>query len=218
MKTSYAWELRHAAPLFSGILLGAALRAFGCSFPIAYIAQVVTTLVVLVLCRRLLDLYPWRFVRGVLAIGVALGGFWYFVESHFEYPHFGPDNTTLMVRLWLESEPVWRHLLCASRALGFLILTPICEEVFFRGFMPRYLAGSNFTERAFRTTPWICYFASTLAFAALHREWIPALVFGLAMNELVRRSGSLWSCILAHAVANLSLACWHLPGSELCFK
>lgn len=210
MKSERYWEAAHTAPLFSGILVAAMVHALGWPMPLGYAMAVVTALAVTGYYWPVFTLYPPRFVRGMLAIGVLLGGLWFWLETHVNYPHLGADNSALVVRLWLESEPQWRPWLWGLRVLGFIVLTPVTEELFFRGFMPRFIAGKRFYERSFRDPNRLCYFASAVAFAALHREWISALIFALALNAVLKRTGTIWACIVAHAIANLTLACWHL--------
>jgi len=94
-------------------------------------------------------------------------------------------------------------LIVAGLALGLLVvvalLSPIVEELFFRGIILRYLAS--------RYGPTTAVLVSTAAFAVAHGE--PALILRAALAGLILglayiRFRSLTVPILAHVVSNLS--------------
>ena len=88
--------------------------------------------------------------------------------------------------------------------VGFLLtlqalalVTPISEEVLFRGFVLRGLLGRIGAGPAIVST--------ALVFSALHldtRTIIPIFITGLALGWLNVKTGSLWPCIAAHAGQN----------------
>ena len=88
--------------------------------------------------------------------------------------------------------------------LGFLltfqalaIVTPISEEVLFRGYVLRGLLGRIGIGPAIVST--------ALVFSALHLDAgtiIPIFFTGLALGWLNVKTGSLWPCIAAHAGQN----------------
>jgi hypothetical protein len=77
-----------------------------------------------------------------------------------------------------------------------VVLAPLGEELFYRGWVFRYLEDAG--------AP-VAYGVSTALFAAvhLHPPALPAyLLYGLCLAALYRWSGSLWTPILAHATNN----------------
>ena len=77
------------------------------------------------------------------------------------------------------------------------LVTPISEELLFRGFVLQGLLKSM--------GPGPAVVASALVFAALHLEpgaIIPIFFTGIALGWLFVRTGSLWVCIAAHAGQN----------------
>ena len=77
------------------------------------------------------------------------------------------------------------------------IVTPISEEVLFRGFALRGLLGSIGRGPA--------VVATAVVFSALHLEpgaMIPIFITGLALGWLYVKTGSLWPCVAAHAGQN----------------
>ena len=91
-------------------------------------------------------------------------------------------------------------LLLTFQALA--LVTPISEEILFRGFVLRGLLGQIGAGPAVVST--------ALVFSALHFDAgtiIPIFFTGLALGWLYVKTGSLWPCIAAHAGQNaLALA------------
>ncbi len=81
--------------------------------------------------------------------------------------------------------------------LLLVVIMPIAEELFFRGFLYRLLRG--------HFSPWAAAPISAAVFAALHG--VPSLFpwlfyMGLVYAALAERTGSLWAGIVVHAMAN----------------
>jgi uncharacterized protein len=77
------------------------------------------------------------------------------------------------------------------------VLTPISEELLFRGVL---------TNGLLRYGPFIGVVGSTLIFALAHGLnviFVVAVVMGLVFAELMRRSGSVWPGVIAHVINNL---------------
>jgi uncharacterized protein len=86
-------------------------------------------------------------------------------------------------------------LVLATLFLG--IVTPIGEELFFRGVVANALL---------RYGPFVGVVGSTLIFALGHginTVFPAALVVGLIAAEVFRRSGSVWPAVIVHVVVNL---------------
>lgn len=103
-----------------------------------------------------------------------------FQEQQAYLPFFGEDTLGILV------------------ATGLItLIAPFIEEVFFRGFIFRTLAKS--------WPMWVASLTSAVIFAAIHFQFaniVPLIILGLILNELVRRSGSLWPAILFHIFNN----------------
>lgn len=89
--------------------------------------------------------------------------------------------------------------LLVSIALGFctILLTPLAEEAFFRGFLFTWMTGHR--------PVWLAMLVSSLIFGAMHivpPQAISAAVMALALCTLYWSSGSLWPPILTHMVGN----------------
>ena len=97
-------------------------------------------------------------------------------------------------------------VLLTFQALAFI--TPLSEEIFFRGFI--------FGGLKARLGPWGAVVASALVFSAFHFSlgaFIPIFITGFLLAWLYWRTGSLWAAIGAHAGQNaIALVAYPLGG------
>lgn len=93
------------------------------------------------------------------------------------------------------------------RFLRLVIVVPLLEEVFWRGFLLRYLIREDFTAVPFGAFTWRSFGIVTVAFALEHSvaDYPAALVTGALYNLVAVKTRSLWACVAAHAVTNLLL-------------
>lgn len=83
--------------------------------------------------------------------------------------------------------------------IGMVVLAPVCEEIFFRGFMQRAYEDLGIKQS------WII---TGILFGAMHilngmNNLIPTTLLGLAMGFLTNRTGSIWPAMALHCGANL---------------
>ena len=90
--------------------------------------------------------------------------------------------------------------------LAAIVIAPICEEVFFRGYLfGGLLRGMNV---------WLATIVSALLFTLVHGDIgsaVPLLIIGLILPILRWRTGSLWPGVALHTVNNLIAALAVLP-------
>jgi hypothetical protein len=84
------------------------------------------------------------------------------------------------------------------------------EEIFWRGYLLRYLINERFARIPIGAFSWLSFAAVTLGFGFSHAraDWIAALICGALYNLVAYRTRSLASCVLAHATTNLLLGLW----------
>jgi CAAX prenyl protease-like protein len=84
---------------------------------------------------------------------------------------------------------------------------PWLEEVFWRGFLLRYLVREDFLELPFGTCSRFSFLVVALAFMCEHRlaDWPAAVLTGALYNGVAIWTRSLPACVLAHALTNLLL-------------
>lgn len=98
-------------------------------------------------------------------------------------------------------------LIVLARFLRLVIIVPLAEEIFWRGFLMRYLINHDFTRVPFGTYRPLSFFVVAIFFTLEHTppDWAAAFVTGVLWNFLAVRTKSLFACVLAHAVTNLGL-------------
>jgi CAAX prenyl protease-like protein len=96
------------------------------------------------------------------------------------------------------------------RFLRLVVVVPLVEEIFWRGFLLRYLIDQKFTAIAVGTFSWLSFIvvAGLFGFAHSRADWIAALICGALYNLVTYRTRSLASCVVAHALTNLLLGLW----------
>ncbi len=144
----------------------------------------------------------WHVVAGLLAgllvLAVWISPQWLFGAAP-RTEGFNPDTFSDSHALW------WSSL--SLRFLRLVIIVPLLEEIFWRGFLLRYLIKEDFTSVPFGTFSWFSFGVVTVMFGLAHwgADFVPALITGAIYNLLAIRTRSLASCVIAHAVTNLGL-------------
>jgi len=94
-----------------------------------------------------------------------------------------------------------------ARFARLVIIVPLVEEIFWRGFLMRYLIREDFTSVPVGAFQWKSFAAVAVCFMLVHSmaDWPAALLCGLIYNLVAVRTGSLAACVLAHGVTNLGL-------------
>lgn len=104
-----------------------------------------------------------------------------------------------------EGELFW--LTVIGRFFRLVIVVPIMEEVFWRGFLMRYLINERFRSVAIGQYTPLSFWAVTVLFALAHwgPDFIPALFTGAIFGWVTVKTKSLTAVIVCHAVTNLAL-------------
>jgi hypothetical protein len=184
---------------------------------------------------------PLRVASPGLAVLVGLVGFvaWVglepFVVTDPEARQGGFDPY-----VYVAAHGMWTYwVLAGFRMFGFVMVVPVMEEVFWRGFLMRFLINPDaakvprpkdpedimawvdydlerFTNDRFEGVPIgaysaVSFWGTTLAFASVHgAHWALAMVYGILVGWLFIRTRSIGACIVAHAVTNLALGLYTL--------
>jgi CAAX prenyl protease-like protein len=102
------------------------------------------------------------------------------------------------------------------RFLRLVVIVPLVEEIFWRGFALRYFINEKFYTVPIGGFSWLSFALVTVGFGLSHAraDWIAALVAGALYNCVAYRTKSLASCILAHAITNLLLGLWIMKTGQ----
>ena len=103
----------------------------------------------------------------------------------------------------------WGYLLL--RGLGLVVVVPIVEELFLRGFLMRYVVDEDFWKVPFGTLTAASVGACAVYSVATHpAEAVAALSWFAIVTGIAAATRQPIDCILAHAGTNLALGAWVL--------
>lgn len=200
------------AAFISGLLLVALLKMIGGSFWVAspeYWVFPIQTLA----CGAML-LWFWReyeFHRltnivFVVALGAFLFALWISPQA---FLGFAPRNEGFNPDIF-GAQPTFYWATVLFRFLRLVIVVPLAEEIFWRGFLLRYFINEDFDSVPFGSFSWFSFAVVTLGFTFVHSQadWLAAAATGALYNLVAYRTRSLSSCILTHAITNLLLGLW----------
>jgi uncharacterized protein len=173
----------------------------------------------------------WIYPLQTLVCAALLWWFWRCYDFHrFAQPLFTIGIGILVLVIWIAPQAFfgfgartegfnpetfaenpaayWATVL--MRFLRLVIIVPIVEEIFWRGFLLRYFINEKFDEVPFGTFSWLSFAVVTIGFTLVHSmaDWPAALITGVLFNVVAYKTKSLLSCIIAHAVTNLLLGLW----------
>ena len=102
-------------------------------------------------------------------------------------------------------------LVLVLRIVRAALLVPILEELFWRGWLPRWTQATDFRTVPLGRYTTFAFVTTALLFAAEHGPyWEVGLLAGIAYNWWMWRTKSLGDLVLAHAVTNACLAAYVL--------
>ena len=177
--------------------------------------QSVVCLVVLWRWRGLVTLGPWRgmaiaTLAGALSLVIWIAPqVWLGAEprlSGFDPAFFGENGA-----------PYWMNVL--ARMLRMVIVVPLVEELFWRGFLLRFFIKDEFQTVPFGAFSWKSFGIVSVAFCFEHQmaDWGGALLTSILYNVVAYRTRSLAACVVAHAVTNLGLGIYILRTGQFGF-
>lgn len=96
------------------------------------------------------------------------------------------------------------------RTARAVVIVPIVEELFWRGWLMRWLINRDFSRVPLGKYATGAFWITVILFASEHGPyWDVGLIAGIAYNGLAVRTRSLADCMLAHAITN-GLLGWYV--------
>jgi exosortase E/protease (VPEID-CTERM system) len=134
-----------------------------------------------------------------ILVGAAIGGVWAITEPAATAPnafaHWAETTPPALVAAYL-----------VVRIAGFALVTPVVEELAFRGYLQRALSAKRFESIPIGTLTMVGVVGSSLAFAALHERWLSAAIAGALYALLASRGTRLTDAVAAHIASNAAIA------------
>jgi len=177
-----------------------------------YPAQTILCGGLLIWFRREYEFHPLRHVALALLIGIIVFLLWISPQAFFGFaPRTSGFNPDIFSN---QSSFYWPTVVL--RFLRLVVIVPFVEEIFWRGFLLRYLIDENFERVPFGTFSWLSFSIVTFGFGFSHSavDWPVALMTGVIYNGVAYRTKSLSSCILTHAITNLLLGLWIMKTKQ----
>jgi CAAX prenyl protease-like protein len=216
--------MRHPAAAYIGpfavfMLFLAADRHLPWGIEATYpVRAAVVTLLLAILSRGAVD---WRF-RSLglsLALGAAVFAIW--VGPDLLWPGYRDhwlfrNSIAGEVRNPLTPAAEANWLFLAVRTYGCAVMVPVMEELFWRGWLARWLIHSaDFTRVPAGTYTAASFLTGTVLFGAEHGPyWEVGLASGALFNWWMARTRSLADCIAMHASANACLSAYVIAARQ----
>ena len=158
------------------------------------------------------DLNTPRGVGIAIAVGLLIFLLWISPQAflHFSPRQNGFNPTVFADTPWLYSITI------LFRFLRLVLIVPLVEEIFWRGFLLRFLIDEKFEQVPFGKFSWMSFAIVTLAFGFSHSrpDWPAAIVTGILFNWVAYRTKSLSACVIAHGLTNLCLGLWIMKTGQ----
>jgi len=157
------------------------------------------------------------YALSTVIVGILILLFWQKFELKFKFDIWAIIAGVLIFLCWILLEGKYPLFFIAAkifpantiqliiRFVGFVIVTPLIEELFTRGFLIRFLVSEKWQKVQAGKFTWLSFVVTVLFFGFSHAEWLQGIVAGIILNLLYYRSKNVSSCILAHSIANLLL-------------
>jgi CAAX prenyl protease-like protein len=186
---------------------------------------------VLVLFRRHYTLSPWRGLGLAFVLGVVGIAFWVapallreaLIQGGHEPAQWWDwlglaERTEGFDPMIAQDSPLWFSTVVGFRFARMVLVVPLVEELFWRGFLMRFLLTEDgrFEKIAFGTHAWKVFGIVTAAVMLIHNteDYLGAFVWGALMYFVAVRTKSLGACVLMHAVGNLALGLYVMKTQQ----
>jgi len=173
----------------------------------------VVGLVILIASRSVLD-FRVRYWALTAGAGVAIFALWVMPDMFFpDYRHsiLFQNALTGKIESTLSSEARESTLVLALRVVRAVVIVPIAEELFWRGWLMRWLIRTDVRKVPLGAYSATSFWIVALLFASEHGPyWDVGFAAGVVFNGLMLRTRSLGDLILSHAVANGCLCAYVL--------
>lgn len=179
------------------------------------VLRVALVTAVLLLCSRQVILLQVRHWATSIALGIGVFALW--IAPDVLFPDFRSswlftNGLTGKVEGTVPEDVRHDTLVLSLRFARAAILVPIVEELFWRGWLPRWIDHrEDFRKVPLGQFTTASFLLTALLFASEHGAmWDVGLAAGLLYNFWMQRTRSLGDLILAHAVTNACLSAYVL--------
>ncbi len=211
--------LPYVAPFAAFILFLALDRHLPGGIEVAYPIRAAVVTALLFLCSG--SVLDWRLRSRLRSVALGVVVFVIWVGPDVLWPDY---RQHWLFKNWLVGEvrnPLSESarsnwLFLAIRAYGCALMVPVMEELFWRGWLARWLIeGRDFQRVPLGAYTTASYFIGSVLFGMEHGPyWEVGIITGVLFNWWMARTKSLADCIVTHGVANACLSAYVLAGKQ----
>jgi len=196
-------------------------------FPWVYAARIALTLAAIVFVWPVFGEFGWRMTPLSALVGVVGGALWIWLcrqdweqavlpqtglswllemdkrSAYDPYTEFGGSSAALYGFL-------------AVRLLGLVVIVPIIEELFLRGFVMRLVIDPDWWKVPFGKVTLAAVAAGTIVPVLTHpkSEFFAVVVWFSLVTLLMAYTKSFWDCVIAHAITNSMLGIYVVKSGD----
>jgi uncharacterized protein len=190
-------------------------------YPLVYAAKIALTLAAIAVVWPGYREFPLRVSPLAMIVGAVGGVLWVGLclldcEHRYVLPFLNPLGLGWLIGAGsrsafnpfqeLAGHPVWAWTFLGVRFLGLVIVVPIIEEFFLRGFVMRFVVDRDWWDVPFGKANRLAIVLGTAVPMLMHPgELLAAALWFSLITWLMLRTRNIWDCIAAHAITNLIL-------------
>jgi uncharacterized protein len=182
------------------------------------VRSVLVLVAILLFPRSYVSFRPSHMLASI-GVGIAVFLIWIGPDLLFgpAYRHHWLFENSFLGRASSSLTPAVQHnsFFLAVRLISSVALVPVLEELFWRGWLMRWLINREFLKVPLGTYQAGAFWVVAILFASEHGPyWDVGLIAGIVYNLWIVRTRNLADCILAHAVTNGALAVYVLAAGQ----
>jgi len=195
-------------PYLAVILAGMVSKAASGGFESLYWLRLLAAAAALGYSLPRLQGVDWRFSWRGVASGVAAFGLWVIIARIVRPPQGVP---TALAALPSTLQAAW----VIGHSLASVAVTPLVEELAFRGYLMRRIRSVDFQSVLPRAAGGQALIISAVVFGLCQGVfWIPGMITGAIFGLLYMRTGRLGEAVAAHVTGNALMAAMVLGGAQ----
>ena len=184
------------------------------AYPWIYTLKIALTLAALLLVRSTFAEFPRHVTPLAIIVGIVGAAVWIGLSQAFGHSTRSQFNP--FAELAGNMALTWGFF--ALRLVGLVIIVPLAEELFLRGFMMRFFVAAEWWKVPFGQLNALAIAVGTILPMFSHPgELVAAAVWFSMVTWLMVKTKNFWNCVVAHALTNLLLGIyvvvsgnWHL--------
>jgi len=174
--------------------------------------------------------FPLRLSRLAVVVGVIGGPLWIALcRLDLEHRHLMPmleslglgsllgagDRAAFNPLVELAGRPALAWAFLIVRFFGLVVLVPLIEEFFLRGFVMRFVVDRDWPEVPFgRVTPLAVVLGTAVPMLMHPGELLAAAAWFSMITWLMIKTRNIWDCVAAHALTNLILGVYVVGSGD----